>query len=100
MFKVIDRLANKGWLELTGFITGMGLATSGALLDAARSSSYDPALCAISGNSYCDGPLLPPAIDSALVGFGAFLLLLVFIAMGLKLWRASRIQTQERSPKS
>jgi hypothetical protein len=59
MLKMVDRLASKGWLELTGSLTGMAVATVTALFDAYKSASYDPALCATSGGIYCEKPLLP-----------------------------------------
>ena len=90
MRSVIERLATKPWLELTGSITAMGVATVAVLLDISRSSSYDPARCATAGGDYCDEPLLPTAIGWALVAVGVVALVLVFVAIGLKLFRGTQ----------
>jgi hypothetical protein len=87
MRTVVERLATKPWLELTGYLIGMGAATVAVLADISRSRSYDPAICAVVGGHYCDEPLLPPAIGWVLVAVGVIALVLVFAAIGLKLWQ-------------
>lgn len=100
MRRVVERLATKPWLELTGHITGMSLATIAVLVDVSRSRSHDPALCATVGGHYCDESLLPPAIGWALVAVGVAALVLVFVAIGLKLSRRAREPTTGAGPRT
>jgi hypothetical protein len=76
---------------LTGHLIGMAGATAAVLVDVTRSRSYDPALCATAGGHYCDQSLLPPALGWSLVAVGIAALLLVFVAIGLKFWRAQQV---------
>jgi hypothetical protein len=94
--KVIERLATKPWLELTGSLTAMGAATAAVLLDISRSRSYDPVQCATAGGHHCDEPLLPTAIAWGLVAVGVAAVLLVFVAIGLKVSRRAQDPPTQR----